>query len=484
MKNLATRRPLPRNQGGILITTVLLIALMSMLTAVTLYRVSSRYAATYHSVGWNEALASAEAGADLAIVSLNASVTSASTAWAAWTPSDATTFPKTYVPSIPNHIGEGNVKVYTKVVVDTDIGSGWRRIRSTGVAELPSSSKQGLEAAVMDINGAKNHRTVLRKPRFLNDITGGMLNLPQISRTIEVIACPSTGFPYVRPFLMRRSITMNGGAWTDSFDSSNPLYSTNSQYDWAKHLSHGDIATNVDGSLSNLNGSLVYGSASSNGGAIANTQNVQGTVTNNFQTTIADVPAPVFSTLQASPTTLKNSGGVILVGGPIGTPKNYKVDQLTLNSFDILTLATHAPGAQSYLNIWVTGKVTMTGNSTIVQQNGVHVTIYCGDDATFAGNGYFNYNSTADTAQFFGISTGGDGAHTMKISGIGDFVGLVNAPTYYVNIVGNGSFVGTVIGYDASITGNGGFHYDENLKLLPAPGSTNYQSVSWVEDIR
>jgi hypothetical protein len=480
-----TLRTLPGNQGGILPTTVLLIALMSMLTAVTLYRVSSRYSATYQSVGWNEALASAEAGADLALVALNNAVTSPSTAWAGWTPNDATTFPKTYVPSIPNHIGEGNVKVYAKVVVDKPVGGGWPRVRSTGVSELPSRSKNGLEAAIMDINGVKNHRTVLRKPRYLNDITNGVLKLPQITRTIELMASPATSFPYVMPFLMRRAIWMNGNAWIDSFDSSNPLYSTNSQYDWAKHRNNGDIASNVDGRLSNLNGSFVYGNASSNGGVISNTQNVQGTVTNNFQTTIAEIPAPSWGTIQASPTTLKNAGTRTLVGGTVGSPKNYKVDQLTLNNFDVLTFDTHAAGEESYLNIWVTGKVVLAGQSSIVQKPGVHVTFYCDDDASFTGNGYANLNNTADTLQIFGISgSGGNGAHTMKIAGIGNFVGLVNAPTYYIDIVGNGSFVGCVIGYNAKLSGNGGFHYDEDLKLLPAPGATNYQFVSWVEDIR
>ena len=297
MNDLPALKALPRNHGGILPTTLLLIALMSMFTAATLYRVSSRYSATYQSVGWNEALASAEAGADLALVTLNNSVSSPSTAWAGWTPSDATTFPKTYVPSIPNHIGEGNVKVYAKIVVDKAVGSNWPRVRSTGVSELPSRSINGLEAAMSDISGVKNHRTALRKPRYLNDVTNGVLKLPQIARTIELMACPSTNFPYVMPFLMRRSITMNGNGYVDSFDSSDPLYSTNSLYDWDKHLSHGNIASNVSGNLSNLNTSYVYGNASSNGGVIANTQNVQGTVTNNFQTTISDIPDPVWGSI-------------------------------------------------------------------------------------------------------------------------------------------------------------------------------------------
>src|SRR6185436_6814532 len=84
--------------GGILLTTLLMIAIMSMLAAATLYRVGSRHASSYQSMYWNEALTSAEAGADLALVTLNKSLTSPTTAWAAWTPSNATTFPKTYTP--------------------------------------------------------------------------------------------------------------------------------------------------------------------------------------------------------------------------------------------------------------------------------------------------------------------------------------------------------------------------------------------------
>src|SRR5262249_24342298 len=150
--------------------------------------------------------------------------------------------PKTYAPAIPNHIGEGNTKVYTKIVIDTGIGGGWMRVRATGVAELPGRSVNGLEATLTDVNGVKNHRNALRKPRFYNDLTGGVLHLPQVARTVEVLAAPATSFPYMRPLTVKGAITMTGGAWTDSFDSSNPLYSTNTQYDWTKHRTRGDIA--------------------------------------------------------------------------------------------------------------------------------------------------------------------------------------------------------------------------------------------------
>lgn len=475
-----------RKEGGILITTVILVALMSMMTAATLYRVSSRYAATYQSVCWNEAMSSAEGGADLALVALNNSLSDPSTAWAGWTPSDASTFPKTYIPAIADHGGEGNTKVFTKIVVDTGVGGGWIRVRSMGVAELPSRSSNGLETAVTDTNGLKNHRSVLRKPRFISDVTGGRLHLPQVTRTVEVLAAPALSYPYMRPLTTRGSITMNGGAWTDSFNSTDPAHSTNTQYDFSKHLSHGDIATNSSGNLTDLNNCYVYGNASSNGGAIGDPSNVQGVVTNNFQTTIADIPDPVFASVEMTPTTISNPGSnVTLVGGTAASPKNYKLNQLTVSGSVGVILAPPAPGVESYLNIWVTGKVALTGNAYILQQPGVHVTFYGDDDMKFTGNGYMNQNSVASTLQLFGVSPKSGGSnHSLQVGGNGDFIGVINAPAYDVTINGNGALVGTVIGKTATITGGGGFHYDEALGSLPSPVASSYQYVSWVEDIR
>ena len=474
-----------RNQGGILITTVLLIALMSMLTAAMLNRVSSRHSAAYHSMYWNEAMTSAEGGADLALVALNNSLTSPSTAWTGWTPSDATTFPKTYIPTIANHAGDGNTKVFAKIVVDTGIGGGWMRVRSTGVAELPGRSLSGLEAAITDVGGTKNHRNALRKPRYTSDLTGGALGLPQIARTIEVLAPPAMAFPYKRPLTVKGAITMTGNAWTDSFDSTNPLYSTNTQYVFAKHLSHGDIASNANGGLSDLNNSFVYGNAASNGGAIVDTANVKGVVTNNFQTTIGEIQDPVWSSVEMSPTTVTNpSSNITLVGGTLASPKNYKLSQITMAGSNGIILAPSAPGVDSYVNIWVTGKVSLTGNAYIQQLPNVYVTFYGDSDMKFTGNGYLNQNSVASTLQIFGVTPKSGSAPSLQVGGNGNFVGVLNAPAYDLTINGNGSFVGTAIGLTATLVGGAGFHYDEALGALPAPCATTYQFVSWMEDIR
>ena len=486
MKSLISHKLRNRQHGGILVMTILIIVIMSMLTAATLYRVSSRYAATYQSMCWNEAVASAESGSDFALAVLNNSLKNPSTAWAGWSPNDASTFPKTYIMSGPDHAGEGNTRVFAKIVVDKNIGGGWVRVRSTGVAELPARSLSGLESAPTDANGVKNHKNSLRKPSYSNDITGGRLRLPQVSRTIETIANPAVSYPYMRPLTVKGAITMTGGAWTDSFNSTMPAYSTNSLYDFTKHLSHGDIATNSNGNLSDLQNCIVYGSAASNGGVIQRTTNVTGVVTNNFQTTIGEIIDPVWPSIEASPTTVNNpSSNITLVGGTATSPKNYKLNQISMGGSNGIVLAPHATGVNSYINIWVTGKVSLTGNSYILQQPGVYVTFYGDDDMKFAGNGYMNKNSVASTLQIFGVTPTSSGTtKNLQVAGMGDFIGVLNAPSYNLTINGNGSFVGTAIGKTATITGGGGFHYDEALGELPAPCATSYQYVSWVEDIR
>jgi len=479
------RQASKNRDGGILVTTLLLVAVMSMLAAATLNRVSSRHASTYQSMCWNEAFTSAEAGADLALVAMNKSITSPSTAWAGWTPSDGTTFPKTYTPSIPSHAGDGNTKVYTTITVDKGIGSGWIRVRSTGVAELPASCVNGLEAARANTSGVKNHRTVLRKANYRTDLTGGVLHLPQIARTVEVLAAPAGSHPYLRGLTVKNAITMSGGAYTDSFNSSNPAYSTNGKYDAAKRQSHGDIATNSSGNLSNLQSSYVYGNASSNGGTIGNTQHVQGTIANNFQTVIDPVAAPTLSNIQALPLIIKNTSAT-LVAGTAASPKSYLLTELTIGGSNVVTITNPTPGTDAYINIYVSGTngLTISGSSYIVQEAGVHANIYVAGNMTVSGGGVLNQNNVASYLQIYGI-TPASGTKTATVSGSGSFIGVLNAPAYAMVISGSAGFFGAAIGLSANISGGGGFHYDEALASLTgssAPASYTYSN--WTEDIR
>jgi hypothetical protein len=481
----AFRQANKNRQGGILVTTLLMVAMMSMLAAATLYRVSSRYASTYQSVCWNEALSSAEAGADLALLSLNKSITAPDTAWAGWTPSDATTFPKTYAPDIPSHSGDGNTKVYASIVVSQVGATGWFKVRSTGVAELPARSVNGLEAARADTSGVKSHRSVLRKASFITDNTGGVLQLPQMARTVEVLAMPSASKPYARALLVKTTISLSSGSYSDSFDSSNPAYSTGGQYDHAKRENHGDVATNGDGYWSNLQSMYVYGNAASNGGEIANTDHVTGNVTSNFQTVIADVTAPTLTNVQASPTIIRGASAT-LAAGTAALPKSYILSEVTLSSSQQVILSNPTPGTDAYINIYITGNsgLSISGAAKITQQAGVHANVYVAGNIAISGTGVVNQNNKASYLQVFGI-TPASGTKSVGISGLASFIGILNAPAYALNVSGSASFIGAAIAYSANVSGGAALHYDQALANGPGPSlPTSYTYTNWAEDIR
>ena len=102
-----------------------------------------------------------------------------------------------------------------------------------------------------------------------------------------------SGAPAGGAVVVGNTISMNGSAMVDSFDSTDPLKSSNGLYDPAKRQRNGDI-----GVLSNVNSDLhnafVYGDLLYSGSAVKNCTNVQGTVSTPFNTTINPVYDPTW----------------------------------------------------------------------------------------------------------------------------------------------------------------------------------------------
>jgi len=482
-----TRRP-RREAGSILVVAMIAMGVLALLAAAALHEVGNRHAVTFHSQSWNEALSSAEVGADIALAAMNASMSSPTTAWAAWTPANATTFPKTWTPALAAHGGDGNNKVYARITVDDVIvdpsGQKWFRIRSTGVAEVAGTARAGIEPAALDAWGMKNHRSVLRKTRFTTDLTGGALRLPQIARTVEVVAGAVNARLLKRALAVRSSITLSGDTSIDSFDSSDPHKSTGGLYDAAKRQDRADVATDGDGTMSHFNDREVRGSAFSNGGSIQGTGGVVGPIFDNFSTTLPAVTTPVWGVLNVTPNAIVNPpGGMTLVGGPTGTPQNYKVSELTLSSSSVLTLAPHAPGQTSYVNLWITGPLDINGLGAIQQQAGVHLTLYCEGNVSIQGGGIVNQNGRAHFLKIFGVDPA-SGTRTFTVGGSGTFVGVINAPGFDLTVTGASSFHGAAIARSAAISIAEGFHYDEDLGNLNIGPPDRYEFASWIEDIR
>jgi len=76
---------------------------------------------------------------------------------------------------------------------------------------------------------------------FMADVTGN--GSTYVKRTV---VCATTNIPvFTKALVAKKTIDLNGNnMFTDSYDSSNPLYSSNSVYTTSKRRDHGDIATN------------------------------------------------------------------------------------------------------------------------------------------------------------------------------------------------------------------------------------------------
>ncbi len=483
------RNPSPSHAGSILPMAMISLAILAMVAAASLYRVQPRLSATYHSASWNEALNSAEVGTEMALKSLNTAITDPATAWTAWTPNDATTFPKIWVPTLAPHSGDGNNKVWCRITVDNSIvdvnGAVWMRVRSTGAAELPAASRGGIEGALLDVNGVKNFRAVLRRERFTGDLTAGALRLPQVARTIEAIAAPPGARLYARAVTTRNAIDLSGSAYADSFDSSDPAKSTSSLYDPSKRQSKGSIGSNSAGGTSNAHGSVVQGDASSNGGAILNTGGVTGEIYNNFEARLPDIAAPGWTVFNFTPTSVTNPlAPTTLVGGTVGAPQLYRLSDLTVSDCSYpLILAPHTAGQQSYMKIWITGRTTLSGTGCIHVQPGVHVQIIAEDDISIGGGGILNHTTRAANLEILGV-TPASGSRNATFTGSADFIGILNAPAFDMIHSGTGKFIGVAIGRSATLSSSGGIHYDEDLINFTYAGPAEYQYASWIEDLR
>ena len=131
----------------------------------------------------------------------------------------------------------------------------------------------------------------------------------------------------------------------------------------------------------------------------------------------------------------------------------------------------------TYVIIWVTGKFTTSGSGFITQDANVKATWVVDNNITVSGNSYNNQSGYAAYASFVGV---GSNHYTVTDSGSATFIGTINAPGYDVTISGTGAYSGSVIGNTITLSGSGGFHYDEDLK--GGYSVANFTYASWFED--
>jgi hypothetical protein len=294
-----------------------------------------------------------------------------------------------------------------------------------------------------------------------------------ITRTVRVdlIMRPDVG-----PGLgAKGTIDLNGNKlYVDSFDSSDPAYSTLvGGYDQNKHKDGVTVATNLGVTDAvNIGNADVWGKvATGPGGAVDALKNgvvgstawhSSGTSTGiepGYYSSDADIPFPP------------------IVAPVSGAPAPSLLGNLTLGN------GTYEIGA-------VTGTITVTGNAklivrttfspgTITLAPGATLDLFVyASTASFGPNSYnFTSGSKAENLNYYGMPSN----TSVSFNGNCSFMGVLYAPDAVLSCNGGATvlnFFGASLTKSVKMNGGFNFHYDEALLKKGAPG---YIIASWNE---
>ena len=495
---------LTRQNGSTLLMVLLTITILATLCFTSLYIAGQNANSVAQTASWQQALGGAESAVDQAIAALNTGT------WTNWvtmtgavpnlqpspgaTPTTASGPPGSnqynyvansltsqvaqyHIGSSITTAGEGNNLISMWTTIDTaglpldSNGNQWYRIRATGTAATVGPAR---------ISNSRLDNDLRKIGLRFDRKTSNAISSPQATRTIEVIVQALAQSIWVRGITLKNTITMSGGGLIDSFNSSDPFKSTNGAYDSTKRQSHGDVATTASGN-SNLNNTYVYGGLAYSGSAVKNTNNVQGTISTPFNATIPATTDPTWTSGMWDSSVSQVNGTITLTAGTKSAPTRFKLSQINLSGSNVLTLAANSDGTDSYVEIWVTGKMTTSGSGYITQDPKVHVTYWVDNDITLSGSSYLNQSGLASNVTINGVGTG----HKITISGGAAFVGVFDAPGFDVTVSGTGGVSGSLIGNSLNISGGASFHYDEALNTNSSSSAIgNYAFASWFEDTR
>jgi hypothetical protein len=479
------RRAKSNLAASVLIWTVVVIGILSLIAVELLRLVTVKYQNALQTSTWQEALLAAESGIDVAIVELRKSLYPApNNAWQGWTNQpgnnvtgyELTTVPNAGLNSTPMTI-EANVDAPASLIDPTN---GWQYYRIRTVGTIPIT---GPARAADNPQDTKLRRLSLRFDRFTNGILSPhLINSPQVSRRIEAVVRPVSAFDQAIMSVGVVDLT-NQNIVVDSYDSSDPTKSTNGLYDVAKRQENGDVAT--DGQLIDAGNAQIFGDVATNAGTVSGAANITGVERTDFYQEPIPVGAPSWSSWNTSVSTVNSTTTITASATQGSAASRYVLSGISLSGGKTLTIAGNADGSQTYVEIYVTGDISVSGTGQIVVQPGVTATIYFAGNVDITGNGVLNSNNQPDDLLLYGIQPpNGDPEH-VNFGGNSQITASIYAPGHDVTVNGsgtNGHVYGSIVGKTVTMTGVSNLHYDERL------GSkgmiNNYKIVSWFEDNR
>jgi hypothetical protein len=424
-----------RQAGNALLMTLAVAACVGIVLAACLSMVNSQNMAVSRSQAWNSCMPIIEAGVEEAMAHLN------------------NTKESTY--NVNGWAQNGTA--YTR-----------SRFMSDGFFDVSISLSNILRPVIVCTGYYRAPALVARAPGPMmaaaNINVGGV---DYIRRAVQVLAAKQGAF--TKAMVAKQRIVMNGNdIVTDSFDSSDPNYSTDGMYDPAKARDNGDVAT-----LSGINNAIGAGNANIKGTirtgpggtvdvgangvvgslqwhAAGNTGIQPGWWFDDMNMSIADVESPSLSgsLLPASGTITGAVYKYILNGG--------KFALSSLNTSSSERIAVTAPST-----LIVDGNVDIRGAVDIMEGGSLQLYV-AGSTANIGGSGV-NNTGYASNFCYYGLPTN----TKLSLPSNGDFTGVLYAPNADLSLSGGGStiinFSGACVMRSIQVNGHYKFHFDEAL---------------------
>ncbi len=415
-----------RKRGSALLTAVIFTFIVVTLLGSYLYLSSSEYRISTRSFLLGASFNLAEGGIDRALYTLNQGDSSG---WRTGTDGEGNTY---WARRFGSYNLGGNITGYMNVVI------------LNPTSQTPEIFSEGEAAGHVAGNVSKQVR----------------------------VALSSGFFPFLNGFNSKRGVVLKGNNVTfDSYDS------RDGSYGYGNINSNITVSTiSVESDAIDIGNADIYGFVATGGaqpdvgpkGSITTYADPgkvdKSRITTDFYAEFPNVNPPVLS----SPSTSIPSSGYIAGG-------DYELSSWSMSGNDGLYIAGDA-------RIVVSGDISITGKAIIVIASGASVEIYVSGDADIGGKGILNDSYIPAQLLVFGTNST-EGAQEIKIAGNGYLASAVYAPNADVTLNGGGStgrVYGAVAAYDAKLTGNSHFSYDEALEAYNM-GGTGYQVDEWVE---
>lgn len=275
----------------------------------------------------------------------------------------------------------------------------------------------------------------------------------------------------------KNSVTLSGTPYVDSYDSSDPTYSTLGKWDITKRRDRsgvGTLGTAKPAITQKGTPSKIYGSAATGPGgtvnatvgdgswiAAGNSGAQAGHVTDDFNMAIPDVSLPSPWNPQTVVPYNPLTGTYTVSGG------QWQFDgNITVSSGVGVVVTGNAV-------IYFNGNFAMSGTPSITLAPGATLEMYMGGSMSLKGNCVVNPTGIPANCLIYGLPT----CTTMTYTGNAEAYCKLYAPQADLTITGDFDFSGSALGKTVTLSGTANFHYDEALNTA----GPEYKINSWEE---